>query len=97
MSTRRCVTQFKKDGTEDLVRDYELRGVRVAQLQKLFDAGADDPQMALCYPVTEKQRTFIEELIGEPLNLRKYDYFVEAYTDSVRMSRPRSAAAASRR
>ena len=91
------MTQFKKDGAEEFVRDYELRGVRVAQLQRLFEAGADDPRMVLCYLVTEKQRPFFERLVGEPLNLRKYDYFVEAYADSARAARPRSAAASSKR
>lgn len=96
MSTRRCVTQFKKDGTEEFVRDYDLRGVRTIQLQRLFGVGADDPRMVLCYPVTENQRLAIERLLGEPLNLRKYDYFVEAYAEAARAARPRSAASSSR-
>ncbi|HYM16341.1 MAG TPA: hypothetical protein VEZ14_12355, partial [Dehalococcoidia bacterium] len=58
---------------------------------------SDDPQMVLCYPVTEKQRPFVERLIGEPLNLQRYDYFVEAYAEAARASRSRSAAVASRR
>ncbi|MHB8377951.1 MAG: DUF7683 domain-containing protein [Dehalococcoidia bacterium] len=94
---RRWVTQFRKSGDERLVRGYELRGARLAQLQRLFEPDGDDPRMVLCYPVTEKQRPLVERLIGEPLNLQRYDYFVEAYTDVARASRPRPAAAASRR
>ena len=94
---RRCVTQFRKNGDEHLVRSYELRGARLAQLQRLFGPTSDDPRMVLCYPVTEKQRPFVERLIGVPLDLQRYDYFVEAYTDVARASRPRPAAAASRR
>lgn len=97
MSTRRCVTQFKKDGAEEFVRDYDLRGVRTIQLQRMFGAGADDSRMVLCYPVTEKQRPAIEQLLGESLNLRKYDYFVEAYADAKSASGRRSAAVSSRR
>ncbi|HYM16394.1 MAG TPA: hypothetical protein VEZ14_12625, partial [Dehalococcoidia bacterium] len=82
MSMRRWATQFRKIGDDRLVRGYELRGVRLAQLQRLFGPNSDDPQMVLCYPVTEKQRPFVERLIGEPLNLQRYDYFVEAYAEA---------------
>ncbi|MDE3096908.1 MAG: hypothetical protein KGK07_13045 [Chloroflexota bacterium] len=97
MSMRRWVTQFRKSGDERFIRGYELRGARVAQLQRLFEPTSDDPRMVLCYPVTEKQRPFVERLIGVPLDLQRYDYFVEAYTDVARASRRRSAAATSRR
>ena len=97
MSTRRCVTQFRKNGDDRLVRAYELRGARLAELQRLFEPDSDDPQMVLCYPVTPRQQPFVERLLGKSLDLKKYDYFVEAYADAARAARPRSAAAASRR
>ncbi len=81
MRVRRWVTQFRKTGDDRLVRGHELRGARLARLRRLFEPGADDPKMYDCYLVTQKQRLFIERLLGEELDLEEYDYFVEAYSE----------------
>ncbi len=95
MRVHRWVTQFRKTGDPRLVRGHELRGAKLARLRTLFEPGADDPKMYLCYLLTQKQQPYIERILGEELDLDTYDYYVEAYSEQGRVSRPRFVAATS--
>lgn len=64
----------KKD--ESFVDEYELNGISLLKLKKIFDE-AGDSEMLYCYQVTRDKIAFFEEFLNVKLDLSKYDYFLE--------------------
>ncbi|MDQ2687745.1 MAG: cloacin immunity family protein [Armatimonadota bacterium] len=58
------------------VDERPLPHVDTAILQKLFGQPLDNPMYDV-YPVSEEQAKRLQPYAGHPLDLRKYDYFVE--------------------
>jgi len=77
---QRVITQYRRSD-DSLVRDYELPRTRVDKLRRVFGADQDDP-MTFCYPVTEREREFVEDQIDRRLNMRDYEYFLETHSAS---------------
>ena len=63
---------------DKLLREIPLKKASRSQLRKLFNRPTDDP-MYDSYPVTKTQTQALQPLISEPIDLKRYDYFVECY------------------
>jgi hypothetical protein len=74
----RSLTWFDKRNDE-WVGEVRLRRVSLRQLQSLFRVASNNP-MYDCFKVESAHIPTIEKWTGLPLDLKKYDYFVEAST-----------------
>jgi len=72
----RLIRVFQKEG-DDFLSEVILKDVTLEELQKLFNIEKSNP-MYDCYPVTEKQKCFLEGKANISIDLDSYDYFVEA-------------------
>lgn len=61
---------------EGLVGEYPLDGVSLDALRSLFGVDAGDPMYEI-YPVGPAQMGRLRAMINQPIDLSKYDYFVE--------------------
>ena len=71
----RSLTWFDKRNDE-WVGEVRLRGVKLPQLQKLFAVPSDNP-MYDCFKLEKKHATLVQKWSGVPIDLKRYDYFVE--------------------
>jgi hypothetical protein len=78
----RVVEWYEKEPGDALVGEQPLRGIRLAELQKLWSLPPGDP-MVLCYPVSEAQRPYIEAHAGIQLRLDDFDYFLVCLTNDL--------------
>jgi hypothetical protein len=74
----RSLTWFDKRNDE-WVGEVRLRRIPLRQLQSLFRVSANNP-MYDSFKVKPEHVEIIEKWTGVPLDLKKYDYFVEAST-----------------
>lgn len=65
---------------EDPLDEIPLPNVDTATLQSLFGQPQDNPMYDV-YPVSEEQAKRLQFYVGHPLDLRKYDYFVECVAE----------------
>lgn len=68
---------FERDPRDDLVGEWGIAGVSLADLQELFGVAADNP-MYDSFAVSEAQREPLQRAIGIKIDLHRYDYFVDA-------------------
>jgi hypothetical protein len=68
---------FERDPRDDLVGEWEIAGVSLAELQELFGVAPDNP-MYDSFPVTEAQSAPLQRATGIEIDLHHYDYFVDA-------------------
>jgi hypothetical protein len=73
----RVVAYYDK-ADEEYVSEY-LVDIDIETIRSLWEAQEYDAQYQQMYPIEEKQRAAIEEILGEPLELDKYDYFLESH------------------
>ena len=72
---KRHIRCFDKVSFE-FVKEFELVRTNQKYLQSLFDLSESD-QLLYSYPITGKQKPYIEKLSGIRLELNRYDYFLE--------------------
>ena len=72
----RIVRWFDRN-TDKIVGSAPLRGISLESLQRMFGIDRKDP-MYDCSPITESQATQLQAFLDVPLQLDRYDYFVEA-------------------
>lgn len=53
----------------------------VAEISKIWEAEEGDPEYLNIYPVEEAQKAAVEKLLGEKLELNKYDYYLETHQE----------------
>jgi hypothetical protein len=72
----RVLRKFEKNG-DDLVAEFELEGIKLKALQRLFHRPSNDP-MYLCYPVSKHHAKYLQKYVSEKIDVESYDYFVES-------------------
>jgi hypothetical protein len=75
----RTIAYYLK-GTEDFVSEY-LVELEVAEISKIWETEEGDPEYLNIYPVEEAQKAAVEKLLGEKLELNKYDYYLETHQE----------------
>lgn len=75
----RTIAYYKK-GTEDFESEY-LVELSVAEISKIWEAEEGDAEYLNIYPVEEAQKAAVEKLLGEKLDLNKYDYYLETHVE----------------
>lgn len=75
----RTIAYYLK-GTEDFVSEY-LVELDVAEISEIWEAEEGDPEYLNIYPVEETQKVAVEKLLGEKLELNKYDYYLETHQE----------------
>jgi hypothetical protein len=81
MKLERVITRYRRID-DSLAGEYPVSGVRKAELRRIFPAGGD-VDVVLTYPIEERQRRFAERFVGGPLNIARYEYFLEAFSAPV--------------
>ena len=64
--------------TEELKVELHLEPVPIERLRSLFDVG-DDPEMCDTYPVDAVKAGVLAPLVTEPIDLERYDFFLQRY------------------
>ena len=78
----RSVRYFDRENCE-FVGQQELIPVNESYLRKLFGLEEGNP-MLFSYPITSKQKQFIERFTGLKMDLKKYEYFLECDFENTR-------------
>lgn len=73
---RRVLRWFDRE-SDELVGSAPLRGIGLPTLQQMFDVPSDNP-MYDCFPVTPSQASQLQAYVDVPIELNRFDYFVEA-------------------
>jgi hypothetical protein len=69
---------YEKHGDRP-VAEYRLDGIDLERLRAAFRPPSDDPLMYGSYLAGADQAGLFEPVIGKPLDLDRYDYFVECH------------------
>jgi hypothetical protein len=75
---RGFVIQGFDRATDELRVELHLRPVPLERLRSLFDVG-DDLEMAHAYPLDEGRARALGDLVSEPIDTAKYDFFLQRY------------------
>jgi len=75
MSTVPKIKYFDKK-TFEFKGEVALVGVQIRYLKKIFELDNQD-LMLISYPVTTKQKKYMQRISGLKIDLKKYDYFLE--------------------
>lgn len=73
------VVEYFSNETDELVGEFALPQVALAELQKIWNAPPDEP-IVECFSIEEEQAQFFRELAGIEFDFRQYSYFMAAYT-----------------
>src|SRR2546423_465294 len=65
---------FKRETQDDLVGEWPIEGLSLADIRELFAVSGDD-HMYDSFPVTEKQVEPLRKATGVAIDLQRYDYF----------------------
>ena len=76
----RMIRWFQKDPGEEFVGEATLRDVDLGELQRLFSVPRDNP-MYESYPVRQEHVSTLQAHVDVPIELDRYEYFVEADAD----------------
>ena len=68
---------YQKEG-DAFVAEWPLKDISINTLHNLFQQPQDDP-MYDSYPVSKQQLKALQSHTDHPIDLQKYDYFVECY------------------
>ncbi|MGD1877224.1 MAG: hypothetical protein ACFB13_06965 [Kiloniellaceae bacterium] len=80
-SCKFIVTWFHRDDEQfgdRIVGQVDAPGLSARTVQDIFRLDQVDHAVSGCHPVTAGERGRIERILGRPLDLGKFDYFVEA-------------------
>ena len=75
-NTRRYLRWYEKVG-DAAIRDEDLEGINLKELQCLFNVPSDNP-MYDCWEVNKEHLRVLQSHVRHSIDLEKYDYFVEA-------------------
>jgi hypothetical protein len=64
--------------TEELKVELHLETLPIERLRSLFDVG-DDAEMCDAYPVDAVKAGVLAPLVTEPIDLERYDFFLQRY------------------
>ncbi|MDF2766890.1 MAG: hypothetical protein K0S81_3885 [Rhodospirillales bacterium] len=64
--------------TDELKIELHLEPVPIGQLRSLFDVG-NDPEMCDAYSVDAVKAGALAPLVTEPIDLDRYDFFLQRY------------------
>jgi len=73
---RRHISWYSKEDDE-FIADENMLNVELSSLQKLFQVETENP-MYDCWEVKEQHVKTLQKQIKHIINIKKYDYFVEA-------------------
>jgi hypothetical protein len=76
---RRFLRAFEREPGDDLIEEWPLDELSLSDLQALFGVGDDDP-MYDSFRVTEEHAEPLRRVTSADIDLRQYEYFVEADT-----------------
>lgn len=75
-NVRRVIRWFNRD-TDELAGSAPMLNLDLRALQAMYDRPSDDP-MYDCYPIGPIQATQLQAYVGVPIDLTRYDYFIES-------------------
>ncbi|MEJ7577308.1 MAG: hypothetical protein WKF74_09930 [Pyrinomonadaceae bacterium] len=73
------VIEYFSNETDELLGEFALPQVEIAELQRIWNAPPDEP-MVECFSIEEEQAQFFRELAGVEFDFARYSYFLAAYT-----------------
>ena len=73
------VVEYYSNQTDEMVGQFALPQVELAELQRLWDAPPNEP-MVDCFSITEDQALFFREVASIEFDFARYSYFLAAYT-----------------
>lgn len=73
------VVEYFSNETDELIGEFALPHVELAELQRIWNAPSEEP-MVECFSISEEQAQFFRELLGIDFDFAKYSYFLAAYT-----------------
>lgn len=76
------IEEFEKSGSQFLIRDYRIDGIKLEMLQKIFEIDPNDPDIyirEIVYPleITEKHAKALTPYINFEFDFSKYDYMLD--------------------
>jgi hypothetical protein len=74
----RCIEYFLNE-TDELVGEFALPQVELAELQKLWNLLPNEP-MFECFSIQAEQAQFFRELASIEFDFAQYSYFLATYT-----------------
>jgi hypothetical protein len=75
---RGLVLQGFDHATEELKIELHLKPVPMERLRTLFEVG-DDLEMCDAYPLDAGKAQALAPLVSEPIDTKKYDFFLQRY------------------
>lgn len=79
MSQLERVIAYYGKSDEEYVNEYVV-DIDLDTIRSMWEAYEYDDQYQQMYPIEAQHKAVIEKLLGEPLEMDKYDYFLEAHT-----------------
>lgn len=73
---RRHINWYAKKGDE-FIADETMVNIELNSLQQLFQVATENP-MYDCWEIKEQHVQILQKTIKHVINVKKYDYFVEA-------------------
>lgn len=73
------VVEYFSNETDELVGEFPLPQVELAELQRIWHVSPDEPMVA-CFAIGEEQAQFFRESAGIEFDFARYSYFLAAYT-----------------
>ena len=67
--------------TELLSVEYDIPVRTISMVKRIAGVGPDDPEAIGSYPLDRNQVQEISQLIGSQVDIDRFDYFVEAFSD----------------
>jgi hypothetical protein len=77
MMISRTLSYYRKK-SDSPAGEYPLTNVTMESLRTLFGVSSDNPMFDV-YPVGPEQVPLLQEVLRRPLDLDRYDYFVECH------------------
>jgi hypothetical protein len=74
------IEAYEKEG-DAFVAERELPHLDVATVRQLWQLAPDDP-IAGMLPITEREVSFLAQLVGQRLDLTRFAYFVSCVSDN---------------
>jgi hypothetical protein len=75
---RGFVLQGFDRSTDDLRIELHLSPVPIDRLRTLFDV-RNDPEICDAYPLDEAKARALAPLVSEPIDTKRYDFFLQRY------------------
>ncbi len=67
--------------TESLAVDFDIRPEMLTVVHEPLPEAADDPEFIDPLPITDSQAIRVAEVLGVPVDLDRFEYFIESDED----------------